>query len=1197
MAENRLNAMFGDSGTVFSGNPISPVPTFNIAESMGISGGSAILVNSLAQQIIPQLLGNKNVNLGQFMPQTNLFDQFKQRSIFDMQQQAVRQGAALDKKTYEKTFRTLANLTGTPFGAREQAGADVMSGDLAAIMPILTQMAPDLVDRMHGSRGSAAVMAMRMASGSRYMTDPLSGSLGMSKDSVNAMHQNVHEDLFGEKADILKMRGVTAGQAGAMFDEMSRRGIMGSGQRSLKEIMGVGNKLTPEEFAKSPDIEKKIQQFESGRISEKIKGMAGAISAVKDIFGENGKTDAPMSELFNALQKMTQNNIANMKPAEAERMVRNASNVAKMTGMTLEGMMSNIAGAGQVTDKFGINRAFAPGIASSSALYAQAHTSVLGGTTGFNLMGKEEVLGMRRQIEAAAIASPQANAMAAIIRGSEMGVLDKSPEVSQYIKDVKAGKAQFKSRSELQAMAVKAGMSASMFNQLSEQTVANQAVIHGNNISANLDEGQRNDVKTVTSGHFAGNLDQKLGKKTNDVSEYIANRLTNMTQEETQKFSERNYSFLAEGLKDRHGVEFENIKSELAVAVGQLDETAALHNFKNSINMLSLVNKRTASQHKQNQGQADADTDLATAMSKLNRSGPMQRIADLFIGGMGNKTIAEVTADILGSTSSDRFKSVGIDIEKELINKDALAKRIPVSDALTVENFKNRPDNSDRKKILEAYGVTNEEVQFKSQEEIQAILSMARKKLQKEAIDNLPTLFLNQGIPIDPTGIPKNVFDNVEKAASYGATTTNAGSLAISLGENISGDTDTLKKFTKKKADSLISGLKTSGEALSSLEVSKSTKEGALASLGRKEDQELRSRVATTVNTGERIDLDLKKILDANKLTNVDELRRGIGATPGQLTELLDQRNDLNIARGKSTDKTLSEEERKKARDKIKTIEQSISNFAQENNFNANSVLNTGILLDGMNPWKSTLNPVDQNNSRDLLVEKEKNSRLLATQVVEAKKLGLSADVLDGSVPNIRKQLASYISSLTKDSGEITSSGINIMSEKDVAEYAKSIETDKNRRLNPGDELEGLLKGPLGLKIPLPEGLKEQLGKMGAAGKRQFAGDLGILDMAKSSNVSFDAIGQFFSGSSTSGIPEELKTKLLGLSEPVIDAIKTGKFEGLSESLDTDAKEKIEKQKKEGWSYVRLESGTQLNGHLDFTTGQYQLNVDPATKT
>ena len=75
MAENRLNAMFGDSGTVFSGNPISPVPTFNIAESMGISGGSAILVNSLAQQIIPQLLGNKNVNLGQFMPQTNLFDQ------------------------------------------------------------------------------------------------------------------------------------------------------------------------------------------------------------------------------------------------------------------------------------------------------------------------------------------------------------------------------------------------------------------------------------------------------------------------------------------------------------------------------------------------------------------------------------------------------------------------------------------------------------------------------------------------------------------------------------------------------------------------------------------------------------------------------------------------------------------------------------------------------------------------------------------------------------------------------------------------------------------------------------------------------------------------------------------------------------------------------------------------------------------
>ena len=91
---------------------------------------------------------------------------------------------------------------------------------------------------------------------------------------------------------------------------------------------------------------------------------------------------------------------------------------------------------------------------------------------------------VRRQMMAAAAASPQANSMAALIRAVESGAIDanKNPEVAAYVGRLKAGTAEFKTSEQIMDMASKAGMNSNSFRALQGQTTSNQAVIAQNKL-------------------------------------------------------------------------------------------------------------------------------------------------------------------------------------------------------------------------------------------------------------------------------------------------------------------------------------------------------------------------------------------------------------------------------------------------------------------------------------------------------------------------------------------------------------------------------------------------------------------------------------------------------------------------------------------------------------------------------------------
>jgi hypothetical protein len=86
-----------------------------------------------------------------------------------------------------------------------------------------------------------------------------------------------------------------------------------------------------------------------------------------------GRPNAPMVELINGLQSLTQGGLSFMTPQQLEKSVRDTYSIAKYTGLGLEGMMGFAGTASQILDRIGLPRELAPQIAQSSALYAFAY--------------------------------------------------------------------------------------------------------------------------------------------------------------------------------------------------------------------------------------------------------------------------------------------------------------------------------------------------------------------------------------------------------------------------------------------------------------------------------------------------------------------------------------------------------------------------------------------------------------------------------------------------------------------------------------------------------------------------------------------------------------------------------------------------------------------------------------------------------
>lgn len=443
----------------------------------GMPGG---IVGNLAGQAILNPMMEQVGMLPTGMPSNqNMYDRLQMQRLTDMNKQVLQQAAKAERGRIAAGIKGAHALTGRAWDADAQAFANKATDFLVdhADEAIMIPGAADFMDQMGGRAGSSTAMGLGVIKGGRFRLDPVTGKSGMSANSMGQLSQSLYKGLY-ESGNIEEMRGFKAGQMGDAFDELTRRGLMaGPGNaderqrgalvhmartdeerfKRAADAAGVSNKdvtrLTDAEvgrLTKQDDIKAAMgdstfmRDVDTERIKGTLKKYTGALAAMRDIFGDAGKQNSTMGELINGLQQLTNGSLSQLPPGQVEKMVRTLSNVAKNSGVGMEGAMFLMSHASQQANGLGLNQAFTTDMVTGAMAFRQAHgESGMGSANMWGLSDVDKLMQRDINLRAGALDSPLANQMAVGMRIADTlgaGTFKEGSQAAQYIQAIKIGK-------------------------------------------------------------------------------------------------------------------------------------------------------------------------------------------------------------------------------------------------------------------------------------------------------------------------------------------------------------------------------------------------------------------------------------------------------------------------------------------------------------------------------------------------------------------------------------------------------------------------------------------------------------------------------------------------------------------------------------------------------------------------------------
>lgn len=450
----------------------------------GMDGGFGALAGAMFAPQIAQGFGQLGmVPMGVGHDQ-NVYDRMMAQRFNQMQMQAIQRAAASDRDSYVGTMRGVAALTGTPFGYEQRRIAQAFAGNVTAAAPALTQLAPEVLDQMGGSRGSAAVLASRMIDAGRYRIDPVTGQMGMGAETVGRISEDIHRDMFSA-GNLPSMRGVTAGRVGSMFRELQLRGMMSTSaseagfggyrgddprsstaralddfqrqhpegfQRTLRE-KGIDSSrgargISGDDLDKlklDPEVADRMRAFDGERIKRSVKSYVGVVSAMREIFGDLGRPNAPMAELISGIEAMTGGSLHQVDPGRLSMMVRQTHNLASATGVSMENTMALQQHAAMRGQQLGLEPIFAMhatqgGLAFRGAYTGQGH----GAHPAWGSFNADQMTQLDVNLRQQAAGSSMANRMGAAMRLSQQaGGFDENSDAGRYVQAIQLGLNQF----------------------------------------------------------------------------------------------------------------------------------------------------------------------------------------------------------------------------------------------------------------------------------------------------------------------------------------------------------------------------------------------------------------------------------------------------------------------------------------------------------------------------------------------------------------------------------------------------------------------------------------------------------------------------------------------------------------------------------------------------------------------------------
>jgi hypothetical protein len=693
-----LQQLAGGFAPVASGRQHVPMTGLEGIPFMNQPGLMGIGMQMFVAPQLQKLMGNYGMSPMGLGHDMNIYDVMRNQQFTQAQHAAMAMASESDRSNYMQTFRGMAAIAGTPWGAQQRRAARQLTDTAGALSPMLVEMFPELMDQMGGMRGSATVMANRMMLGSRYRMDPITGRMGQTAETVGAMSNKIYEDLYNQ-GDLSAMRGITAGQLGGMYDELTRRGMIMGPQRSIRQrtmdaLQDYGatdrggleaaalkqgvtlpadiKDISTEDLDKmrlDPAIADRLRSFDAERVKRSLKGYVDAVGAVRDIFGDAGRPNAPMAELIAALETMTQGGVGKIDPGRLNMMVRTTSELARQSGMTLDAAMAqqqHIAGRAQ---QLGIDPIHAVAANQGAMAWGGAFRAQGGSAVpAWGRMNADQMQQLDANLRIQAAASEQAQRLAVMMRVRDrVGGFAAGSEAEAMAEAIRSGQTEYMYGNQMkstlmtgdqfgdimlnaqgrngQNLGLDEGTLASMLGQ----RFTNEEMIERYNIGGQVRRQQVQETRQWTGERFSEALAQRLrgaGMDTRDAqriadraSGRISDRVGRMSQSDFADTTTRNAqmaTIIQEELGAAGGADFIQQKGltedwfQLSANysygyVNRAIRSGDKAHFRSFQNMQATMNEETGSLATRNAVQARFDAETADALQPLGRGTMLQR--------------------------------------------------------------------------------------------------------------------------------------------------------------------------------------------------------------------------------------------------------------------------------------------------------------------------------------------------------------------------------------------------------------------------------------------------------------------------------------------------------------------------------------------------------------------------------------------
>lgn len=645
--------------------------------------------------IISQAALGQGMIPGASNPGMSLLTVLQQQQLAIQRMQAAQVASQADQAALIQMARGLHTLTspaGTAFTPAHEQAAITAARNLSAASPMLALTMPDILDQLHGRTGSAAGMSVGVVRGLNVMRDRGQyANLG----GAGEFTRNLFNRLYSGQSD---MNGIRATQAGNMFAEMAERGML-SGATNVDQI------------------------------SRRVRDMSGAISAVRDLFGANGRPNAPMRELFEGLEQLTQGSASWMNPAQMQMQIRRVQALTRHTAGGLQQYLNLHRLGGAVANQLGVHQAFVGQSSEAATAFGIAFGSSAG-QQGFGGLSAGEATQLDQRLRLSAANSNQAHAFGALMSLAENGqiqgvtrgangrlVVTGNSAAANLVRAILSRDQQTLSQyagmttQQMAGVLQQSGVSAATASQFLSAGTANAEQIHQYGI-ANLVRGNQNmgEIRTaMNSGLQAGMVGvlrergfsapdiQQFAVKAADAARRALMTMSPDVRSDPSKREERN-RIVAEAISREVGPEAaarlgpDGLRSLVASSIrsleGMIGRDPRLQQFANLNGLISMMSPTVQSEANATQQNAASEGNLSSAMSGLGQGTPLSNVM-FALGSAGPGTnIQQIIAQALGGVNSQEVAAALATPASEL--QASIQEYRSVQQQLSTANPQNR---------------------------------------------------------------------------------------------------------------------------------------------------------------------------------------------------------------------------------------------------------------------------------------------------------------------------------------------------------------------------------------------------------------------------------------------------------------------------------------------------------------------------